>query len=134
MDASVCNNKQRWREDKCKCDCKELIAKGTCDKGFIWNSSNCECQFDKSCDVGEYLDYKNYQCRKRLVDKLVEECHGNIDGKELYQNEMIYNSTTDDYEKICTSCERSFYTMYMVFFVVFHNKYIAVLLFTLIGT
>ena len=30
-----------------------------CDKGFIWNPSNCECECDKSCDVGEYLDYEN---------------------------------------------------------------------------
>ena len=28
-----------------------------CDKGFIWNPSNCECECDKACDVGEYLDY-----------------------------------------------------------------------------
>ena len=27
-----------------------------------------------SCDVGEYLDYKNCKCRNKLVDKLVEEC------------------------------------------------------------
>ena len=27
-----------------------------------------------SCDVGEYLDYENCKCRKRLVDKSVEEC------------------------------------------------------------
>ena len=53
---SVCNNKQRWNDDKCRCECKELIDKGVCDKGFIWNPSNCECECDKSCDVGEYLD------------------------------------------------------------------------------
>ena len=29
-----------------------------CDKGFIWNTSNCECECDKSCDIGECLDYK----------------------------------------------------------------------------
>ena len=29
------------------CGCKELIDKGTCDKGFIWNPSNCECECDK---------------------------------------------------------------------------------------
>ena len=23
-------------EDKCRCECKELIDKGMCDKGFIW--------------------------------------------------------------------------------------------------
>ena len=48
------------------------------DKGFIWNPSNCECVFDKSCNVGEYLDYENCKCRKRLVDKLVYEGGENI--------------------------------------------------------
>ena len=61
-----------------------------CDKGFIPNPSNCECECDKSCDVGEYLDYKNCTCRKRIIDKLVEECSENIDG-----NEMLYNETLD---------------------------------------
>ena len=37
LDTNVCNNKQRWNEDKCRCECKELIDKGICDKGFIWN-------------------------------------------------------------------------------------------------
>ena len=71
LNASVCNNNQRWKEDKCRCECKELIDKGICDKGFIWNPSNCECECDKSCDIGEYLDYKNCKCRNKLVDKLV---------------------------------------------------------------
>ena len=64
LDESVCNNKQRWNEDKSRCECKELIDKGVCDKEFIWNSSNCECECDKSCDIGEYLDYENCKCRK----------------------------------------------------------------------
>ena len=25
LDASVCNNKQRWNENKCRCECKEII-------------------------------------------------------------------------------------------------------------
>ena len=65
LQASVCNNKQCWSEDKCGCECKEFIVKGVCDKGFIWNPSNCECQCDKLCDIGEYLDYENCQCRKQ---------------------------------------------------------------------
>ena len=64
-------------------------------KGFIWNSSHCECICDKLCDVGEYLDYKNCKCRKTLVDWLVEECSENIDG-----NKMIDNGTLNDYGKI----------------------------------
>ena len=93
LDASVCNNKQRWNDDKCRCECKELIDKGVCDKGFIWNPSNCECECDKSCDVGEYLDYENCKCRKSLVDKLIErsfterssteECAENIDEAKI---------------------------------------------------
>ena len=27
LDASLCNNKQRWNDDKCWCECKELIDK-----------------------------------------------------------------------------------------------------------
>ena len=77
--ASVCNNKQRWNDDKCWCECKELTDKDVCDKGYIWNPSNCECECDKSCDVGEYPDYKSCKCRKRLAVKLVEECTENID-------------------------------------------------------
>ena len=67
LSASVCNNRQRWNEDKCKCECKELVDKGICDKGFIWNPSNCECECDKSSGIGEYLDYKNCVCRNSIV-------------------------------------------------------------------
>ena len=79
LNAIVCNTKQRWNNDKCGCECKELIDKGVCDKGYAWNRSNCKCECDKSCDIGEYLDYENCKCRKRLVDKLVDECNENID-------------------------------------------------------
>ena len=66
LDASVWNNKKRQNEDKCRCDCKELINKDVYDKGFIWNPSKCECECDTSCDIGEYLDYKNCKCRKKI--------------------------------------------------------------------
>ena len=32
---NACNNKPRWNEAKCRCECKELIEKGMRDKGFI---------------------------------------------------------------------------------------------------
>ena len=79
LDASICNNRQHWNDDKWRCECKELIDKVACDKGYIWNPSNCECECDKSCDVGEYLDYEKCKCRKRLVDKLADEFTENID-------------------------------------------------------
>ena len=73
-----------------------MIGKGRCHKGFIWNPSNRECECDKSCDIGQYLDYENCKCRKKLVDKLAEEC-----GEDINENEMIYNGTLNDYGKAC---------------------------------
>ena len=60
FDSSVCNNKQRW------CECRKLVDKGMCDKGFIWNPNNCNCEYEKSCYIREYLDYKNCKCRKKI--------------------------------------------------------------------
>ena len=79
------------------CECKELIDKGLCDKGFIWNPSNCECKCDKSCDIGEYLDYSNCKCSKKVVDKLIEEYTENIE-KTLGENE------NKDKYRSCTLC------------------------------
>ena len=86
-----------------------MIDKGKCDVGFIWNSSICERECDKSCNVGECLDYTNCKCRKRLIDKLVEECSEDING-----DEMIYNATLNNYRKVYSSC-----TIYIVLLVIF---------------
>ena len=61
LDTSVCNNKQRRNEDKYRCECRELIDKGMKDLSGI--QKNCECECHKSCDIGEYLDYKHCKCR-----------------------------------------------------------------------
>ena len=87
---SVCNNKQCWDDDKYRCECKELIDKSVCDKGFIWNPSDCECECYKSWDFSEYSEYKNFKCKKRLVDNLVErssaeECTENIEETRLIE-------------------------------------------------
>ena len=95
LDWIICNNKQRWNEYKCRCECKELIDKGVCDKGFIWNLSNYECECDKSCDFGEYLDYSNCKCGKKLVDSLAEECTENINETNLVQKSLDKNENKD---------------------------------------
>ena len=51
LHATVCNKKERWNNDKYKFECKELIDKGICDKGFICKPRNCEGECDKSCNV-----------------------------------------------------------------------------------
>ena len=66
-----------------------MIDKGICYKGYNWSSINYERGCDKSCDVEEYLDYKNCKCRKRFVDILIEECSENINKKELHPHKMI---------------------------------------------
>ena len=109
LDASVCNNKQRWKKEKCRCECKELIDNRSCGEGFSWNPSKNESECDKSCDVGQCLDYQSCKCRKKPVDRLVEECNEDIDG-----NEIIYNKTLNDHGKVCSSC-----TIYIVLYVTF---------------
>ena len=64
LDASVCDNKQRWNNDKFQCECKELIDKGICNKRYIWNPTNCKCECNKSCDFGECLDYETVNVEK----------------------------------------------------------------------
>ena len=84
LNSVVCNNKQKWNKNKCKLECKELVEKQECDKRFIYNPSNCNCECNKSCNISEYLDYKNCKCRKKVAYSIVEEC-----GK----NETIHNKT-----------------------------------------
>ena len=71
------------------------------DKGFIWNTRNCESECDKSCDVGEYFDYENCKWRKKSVDKLVDECAETVEEVKLAkitvaenENMYKYNSCT----------------------------------------
>ena len=77
-----------------------MIDKGVCDKGYAWNPSNCECECDKSCDIGEYLDYENCKCRKRVVDKLVEECTETVEEVKLAKTTHAKNKS----ESKCSFC------------------------------
>ena len=94
---SALNNKQRWNENKCRCECKELIDKGVCYNRFIQNLSNCECECDKSCDLGEYLDHESCKCRKKVVDKLFEECTDNIEETRLVEKTSAENENKHKY-------------------------------------
>ena len=80
-----------------------------CDEGFIWNSSNCKCECDKSCSIGEYLDYSNCKCRKKLVDPLVEECTENIE-----ETKLVNITVENENNGRCNS-----YVVYKALFVIF---------------
>ena len=107
LGTNICNNTRHWNKDKCRCECKELIDKGVWDKGFIWNPSNCECECDKACDIGEYLDYENCKCRKKLVDQLVDECTETVKVVKLAKIPLAENEGG----RKCSSC-----TVYFVLF------------------
>ena len=74
LNGIICNNNQRWIKDKCWCECKELNDKGVCDKGFIFNPSNCKWECDKFCNISQYLDYSDYKCKKKIIHLIAEEC------------------------------------------------------------
>ena len=44
--------KRRWNNDKCRCERKELIGKGRCDHGFVWNS----IIYEFACDTSVMLE------------------------------------------------------------------------------
>ena len=78
--SAICNDRQEWNENKCKCECKEdLVSKLVCGKGYMWNPSTCSCECDKYYETGQYLDYKNYVCRKKIIDDLIEHCTSIVD-------------------------------------------------------
>ena len=80
-----------------------------CDKGFVWNHSNCEYECDKACDIGEYLDYEHCKCRKKLVDKLVDEFAETIEKVKLAKITLAEN-------EISSKC--SSFTVYIVLMIV----------------
>ena len=112
VDEIICNSKQRWNEDKCRCECKELIDKGVCYKRYVWNPSNCECECDKSCNIGEYLDYSSCKCRKKLIDPLLEECTENID-----ETKLVNITVENEHNTRCTSYLVS-KVLFFIFFII----------------
>ena len=89
LNSSVCNNKQIWNSDTCRCGCNEDFAGIiNCNKGYTWNPSTCECQFDMWCKPEQYLDHKNCICKNKLIGRLNEECTGII-------NETMINNKSN---------------------------------------
>ena len=91
LNSSVCNSKQIWNSDTCRCDCNEDFAGIiNCTKGYMWNPSTCACECDMWCKPGQYLDHKNYVCKNKLIGRVIAECTSvinetmmnNIDNKD----------------------------------------------------
>ena len=99
-----------------------------CNKGFTQNTSNCECECEKACDVGEYLDYENCKCRKKLVDKLVDECVETVEEMKIAKITLAENENKHKYN-YCTPCMVLFLMLFTINLVVG-----ALFVFTFTGT
>ena len=60
----------------------------------MWNLSTCMCECDKYCEVGQYLDYKNCACRKKLIDDLFEQCTTVIDIEINNGTDLVVDKTS----------------------------------------
>ena len=75
-----------------------MIDKGVCDKGYIFNPSNCNCECDKSCNTSQYLVYLDCKCKKKIIDLIVETCIEYDDNQTKIVNITV--TKTDDKTKI----------------------------------
>ena len=80
-----------------------------CDKGFIFNPSNCKCECGKCYDIGEYLDYSKCKCRKKFVDPLIEQCAVNFE-----ETKLVNITVGNENNGRCNS-----YVVYKVLFCIF---------------
>ena len=98
LNLSVCNNKQIWNGDTCRCDCNEdFVGIINCTKGYTWNPSTCEYQCDTWCKPGQYLDHKNCVCKNKLIGRLINECTSIINETMMNNND---NNNDNNFYKI----------------------------------
>ena len=62
-------------------------------KGYTWNPSTCECQCDKFCKPGQYLDQRNCVCKNKLIGRLIEECTSVINETMINNKDSGNNNT-----------------------------------------
>ena len=98
LNSSVCNSKQIFNSDTYRCDCNENFSDIiSCDKGYMWNSSPCECQSDIWCKPGQYLDHKNCVCKNKLIGRVTAECTSVINKTMINNKDNITNDNTTTY-------------------------------------
>ena len=95
LNSSVCNSKQIWNSNTCKCDCNEDFAGiMTYNKGYMWNPSTCACECDMWCKPGQYLDYKKCVCKNKLIGKIISESTSLINETMIGNKKNISNDDT----------------------------------------
>ena len=74
------------------------------------NCYNCEC--DKNCGFSKYFDHENCKCRKKIVDKLIDECTETIEEVKLAN--ITFTENENSYYK-CSSCKVYIVLMIVIF-------------------
>ena len=98
LNSSVCNSKQIWNSDTCRCDCNEDFAGIiNCTKGYIWNPSTCACEFDMWCKSGQYLDHKSCVYKNKLIGRVIGECISVINKTVMNNKDNRDNDDTITY-------------------------------------
>ena len=111
LTSAICNDRQGWNENKCRCECKEdLVSKLACDKRYMWNPSTYSCEYDRYCETGQYLGYKIVYVEKKIIDDLIEPCTSIVDID-------IKNNTLS--KKSDESSSNIYFILFIVFLVLF---------------
>ena len=105
LDPIICNGKQKWNRYKYRCEC--LVDK-KCDNNFVWNPSNCRCEY-----------------KKKAAHLLTEECEEIIDNKIVpipKHNKTLlvkkYNKTVSIKENISLDSCKPFAVLSVLFLLV----------------
>ena len=102
LNSSVCNNKQIWNSNTCRCDCNKDFA------GMI----NC----DMWCKPSQYLNHKNCVCKNKLVGRLISECTSVINETMMNNND---NNNDNNFYKIMAYVFFGLFLLAIICFCVF---------------
>ena len=78
----------------------------------MWNPSTCECQCDKWCKQGQYLDHKNCVCKNKLIGRVTEECSSVI-------NETMINNDNNNNNNKNNNNNTTNNNTYLILFIIF---------------
>ena len=85
LNSSICDNKQIWNSDTCRCDCNDDFA------GMI-NCAKVLLNINVICGVN-HLDHKNCVCKNKLIGRLIEECTSVINETMINNKDSGNNNT-----------------------------------------
>ena len=79
----------------------------------MWNPSTWSCECDRYCETGQYLDYKNCECRKKIIDDLIEQCTSIVD-MDIKNNTLSKKS-----DELSSNIYFALFIIFLVLFIVF---------------